>query len=82
VTAGGAVVVAAARMGPLAMIAAPFLSNLKKLPPGIRIDGERAIVDLGELLRSRGLADLLTLITRLRVGTQAGRLVVRFEART
>jgi hypothetical protein len=69
-------------MGPLAMIAAPFLSNLNKLPPGIRIDGEHALVDLADLLRSRGLADLLPLIAQLRVGTQPGRLLVRFEVRT
>jgi hypothetical protein len=69
-------------MGPLAMIAAPFLSNLKNLPPGIRIEGERALIDLGELLRSRGMADLLPLVARLNVGTRSGRLVVRFEVRT
>ena len=69
-------------MGPLAMIAAPFVSNLKKLPPGIRLDGERAVVDLAEMLRSRGMADVLSLLARLHVNTQAGRVLVRVELRT
>jgi len=69
-------------MGPLAMIAAPFVSNLKNLPAGIRLDGERAIVDLADMLRSRGMADLLSLLGRLNVNTQAGRLLLRFEVRT
>lgn len=69
-------------MGPLAMFAAPFVSNLKNLPPGIRLDGERAVVDLGEMLRSRGMGDLLSLLARLNVNTQAGRVMVRFELRT
>jgi len=69
-------------MGPLAMIAAPFLSNLKGLPPGVRIDGERATVNVAEVLQSRGMADLLPLLARLQVGTRAGRAVVTFEVRT
>jgi hypothetical protein len=69
-------------MGPLAMMAAPFLANLKGLPPGVRIDGERVIVNVAEVLRSRGLGELLPLITRLELGTRAGRAIVRLELRT
>jgi hypothetical protein len=69
-------------MGPLAMFATPFLSNLKALPPGIRIDGDRIAVDIAELLRARGLEQLLTLVSRLQLGTRAGQAIVRFELRT
>jgi len=69
-------------MGPLAMIAAPFLSNLKDLPPGIRIDGEHAFVNVAELLRARNLGDLVPLISRLELGTKTGRAIVRLELRT
>ncbi len=69
-------------LGPIARIAAPIVSNLKGLPPGIRIDGERAAIDVAELLRARGLGDVVALVTRLEVGTMAGRVVVRLELRT
>jgi hypothetical protein len=69
-------------MGPLAMFASPFLANLKGLPPGIRIDGERIAVDLAELLRARGLEQWLTLVRRLQLATRAGQAIVRFEVRT
>ena len=69
-------------LGPLAMLAAPALSFFKALPPGIGVDGDRIAVDIGVLLRSRGLGDLLPLLTRLRVTTRRGAFVVQFAART
>jgi len=69
-------------LGPIAKIAAPFVSGLKGLPPGVRIDGERATVNVAELLASRGLSDILPLLARVELRTRSGAAVVRFELRT
>jgi hypothetical protein len=68
-------------MGALAAFAAPALSYFKKLPPGIRVEGDRLIVDLGELLRSRGLGEMADYITRVHVATREGALLVEFALR-
>ena len=68
-------------MGPLALLAAPALSYFKALPPGIRVDGDRITVDIGELLWSRGFGELLDFITRLRVTTREGVILARFEVK-
>ena len=66
--------------GPLAMLAGPVLSYLKALPPGIHVEGERAVVNVAVLLQDRGLGDVLQLLRRLAVHTRPGAFVVRFEA--
>jgi hypothetical protein len=68
-------------LGPLAALATPFISSFKKLPPGIRLDGDRVWADIEDLLQQRGLADLLPLLTSLRVTTKENRFVVAFELR-
>jgi hypothetical protein len=68
-------------MGPLAMFAGPVLSHFRKLPPGIRMEGERIAVDVRELLASRGMADLLEFLTDLQVHTRAGTFLVRVGVR-
>ena len=50
--------------GALARLASPFIANLKSLPPGVRIDGEFAIIDLAELLAAQGHAGRLGLRAR------------------
>jgi hypothetical protein len=67
--------------GPLAMFAGPALSFFKALPPGITLAGDRITVDLAHLLRARGLGDLLPHLTRLRVTTRQGAIVVTFGLR-
>jgi hypothetical protein len=62
-------------------MAAPFLSNLKNLPPGVRIEGERALVDVAEMLRVRRLGEALRYVRRLEIGTRIGQVIVRFELR-
>jgi hypothetical protein len=59
-------------LGPLALLAAPALAFFKAMPPGISVDGNRAVVDLRELLETRGLGDLATLIRRAAIHTRAG----------
>ena len=68
-------------MGPLAMFAGPVLSHFKKLPPGIRMDGERIMVDVRQLLAEQGLADVLEYLTDLQVHTRAGAILLRVGIR-
>lgn len=68
-----------AGIGPLAMLAAPALAFFKALPRGIKAGGDRITVDLGEMLESRGLAELLPFIRRVAIHTCPGAFVVRFE---
>jgi hypothetical protein len=70
------------KLGLLGNMAAPFISQLTSLPPGIRIDGERVLVDVAEMLRARGLGETVRYIRRLDIGTRSGQVVVRFELRT
>jgi hypothetical protein len=68
-------------MGPLSLFAGPALSYFKKLPPGIRVDGDRAEVAFAELLGSRGLGELMDYITRVRITTRDGAILVEFALR-
>jgi hypothetical protein len=66
--------------GPLALLAAPVLGYFKAMPPGIRMDGDRVAIDARELLRHRGLDDIVALIRKLEIHTRPGGFMVRFEA--
>lgn len=68
-------------MRALSFFAAPALAYFKKLPPGVRVDGDRIAVDFAELLRSRGLEELMDYITRVNVTTREGAIVVAFALR-
>ena len=68
-------------MGALTMFAAPALAFLNALPRGLRAEDDRIVVDVVELLRSRGLADLLPYLRKARVHTRRGAFVVRLELR-
>lgn len=58
----------------------PVFSIARLLPPGIRLEGDRLLVDLAALLAARGQAQLLGYLDRLQVTSEAGRLVINFEA--
>ena len=68
-------------VGPLAMAAGPFLSYFKATPPGVRIERDIISVDLRELLRARGLEEVLQLIRRVTLHTRSGAFVVQIDAR-
>jgi hypothetical protein len=68
-------------MRALSFFAAPALAYFKKLPPGIRVDGDRIAVDFAEVLRSRGFEELMAFITRVNVTTRDGAIVVAFALR-
>jgi hypothetical protein len=68
-------------MGPLALFAGPALALFKKLPPGIRVEGERIEIALVELLRSQGLGEVADYITRVNVTTREGAVLLEFALR-
>jgi hypothetical protein len=49
------------------------------LPPGIRLERERVLVDVRQLLESRGLGEIVPLIERLQVSSEEGRLLIDVE---
>jgi hypothetical protein len=64
----------------LTAIAGPLLSQ-KPLPPGLRLEGDRVLVDVAQLLERVGFGDLVPLIERLHLTTDEGRLLVEVDAR-
>jgi hypothetical protein len=68
-------------MGRLSLLAGPALSYFKKLPPGIRMDGDRIEVAIPELLRWRGMGELMDYITRLHITTREGAIIAAFALR-
>lgn len=69
-------------MGGLFGLASAALPIGNMLPPGVRLDGERILVDLGALAADRGFGDLLTYVRRLTVNSEDGRVIVYVEAST
>jgi hypothetical protein len=68
-------------MGPLGMFAGPALTFLKALPPGLRAEDDRILVDVAELLRTQGLGELLPYLTKVQVHTRRGAFVLKFEVK-
>jgi hypothetical protein len=68
-------------IGPLAMLAGPFISRFKGLPPGITIDRDWIWVDVHPLLRSQGYGEVIPFLTGVRVRTAERGFVVQFELR-
>ena len=68
-----------ATMGGLLGIAGAALPIAKMLPPGVRLDADRILVDLRTIAAERGAADLLQHVTRLRVNTEEGRVVLHVD---
>ena len=62
-------------IGGLLRFAAPFF---KGLPPGVRMEGERVLIDLRAALAPHGLAAALDYVKDVAVGTEEGQLVVVF----
>ena len=50
------------------------------LPPGVRLDGERILVDLAALAAQKGQGELFGYVKRLEVHTEPGRLIVQLDA--
>ena len=68
-------------VGGLMHVLAPFAARVGTLPPGVRLDGERLILDLRRLLEQHGQADLLKHVRQLTVATETGWVVAVVVAR-
>jgi hypothetical protein len=70
------IVLRMATMGGLLGLAGAAFPIASMLPPGVRLEGERIVVDLRELARREGVADLLELVRELDISTDEGRVRV------
>jgi hypothetical protein len=50
------------------------------LPPGVRLEGQRVVVDIRALLEPRGLGDLLSYVDAIRIRSEGGRVIVQIDA--
>ena len=69
-----------AKMGGLFGMASAALPIAGMLPPGVRLDGERILVDIRAMAAHRGFGDLLAHVKQLQVSTDAGRVLVQVDA--
>lgn len=67
-------------MGGLFGFASAALPIARMLPPGVRLEGERILVDLAALAAQQGFAEVLPHIRRLAIHSEDGRVVVHIEA--
>jgi hypothetical protein len=67
-------------MGGLFGFASAALPLGNMLPPGVRLDGERILVDLRAMTAQKGIADLLQYVRELRVTTEDGRVILHLNA--
>lgn len=65
----------------LLALAGPMFSIGRMLPSGVRLEGDRLLVDLAALLAARGQRELLGYLERLRVTSEAGRLMIAIDAK-
>jgi hypothetical protein len=61
--------------------AGPAITGAGVLPPGIRLDGDRILVDMRILLQQYGQTALLDHVEQVQVMTEEGRLVLLVHAR-
>jgi hypothetical protein len=67
--------------GPLTLLAGPLLSRLRKLPAGIRMEGEHVAVDIRQLAAQQGMSELLDYVTDLQLHTRLGACVLTVALR-
>lgn len=65
-------------MGGLLGFAGGAIGNM--LPPGVRLDGDRILVDLRAMATQRGFGDFLQFVRQLRVNTEEGRVILQVDA--
>jgi hypothetical protein len=66
-------------LGGLGVIASRFVSALNRLPPGIRLDGDRLVLDLAILAAGTPGAAALPYVRNLQVHTVEDRLVIEAD---
>lgn len=50
------------------------------LPPGVRLEGDRILIDLRTMAAQQGHGDLLDYVSHLQIRTEHGRVVIHLEA--
>jgi hypothetical protein len=65
-----------ATMGGLLGLAGAAFPIAGMLPPGVRLEGERIVVDLKALAHREGVVDLLGLVRELEITTEEGRVLI------
>ena len=68
-----------ATMGGLFGLASAAFPIAGMLPPGVRLDSDRILVDLRAIAADRGAADLLEYVTGLQLHTEEGRAVLHVD---
>jgi hypothetical protein len=66
-------------LGGLGLIASRFVGALGRLPPGVRVEEDRVILDIRILAAGGPASELLPFITRLELHTAAGRAILDVE---
>jgi hypothetical protein len=67
--------------GGMMRLAGPAITSFGALPPGIRLDGDHLFVDLREVLRRQGQAELLDYVEQLQIMSEEGSLVLLVQLR-
>jgi hypothetical protein len=67
--------------GGLLRLAAPAIESSGALPPGVRLDGDRVLVDLRRVLEHQRRAELLEYVEQMQVSTEDGRIVIAVQLR-
>jgi hypothetical protein len=66
-------------LGALGAFATPALAFFKALPPGIRVEGDRILVNIKDVVTQRGFGEYLNYLRSLQVHAVGGRLLATFE---
>lgn len=67
-------------MGGLFGFASAALPIASMLPPGVRLEGERILIDLAALAAQRGLGEGLQFVRRVAIHSEDGRVILHLEA--
>jgi hypothetical protein len=65
--------------GAAGVIASRFLASLDRLPPGVRLDGDRLLVDIRRLAEHASAVSVLPYVKSLELHTVDGRFIVHLE---
>ena len=66
-------------LGAVGALASRFMASLDRLPAGVRLDGDRLLVDISQLAERASVASWLPYVRSLELHTVDGRFVIDFE---
>jgi len=68
-------------VGGMMRLAGPAISSFGALPPGVRLEGDRMILDLRAILQTQGKGELLDFAEQLQVLSEEGTVVLLVQLR-